>query len=158
MARAQKSAKFDSSSHKEHTNRCERIVFVHFTRSRVQEIFANRVSFARARTKNSFLFRGKQQTTEKKKEGGKFARTTENEQKQTHNHRCDLVPASRACPKRTSCRERLESSLPSSFTRSRVVGYRGSDRLLFFYANENFFPFCEGSEKQLFFSFDSFPH
>ena len=120
MARAQKSAKFDSPSHKEHTNRCERIVFVRFTRSRVREIFANRVSSARAHTKILSSFAGNNKQL-KKKEGGKFARTTENEQKQTHNHRCDLVPASRACPKRTSCRERLESSLPSSFTRSRVL-------------------------------------
>jgi hypothetical protein len=127
MARAQKSAKFDSSSHKEHTNRCERIVFVHFTRSRVQEMFANRVSFARAHKKKFFPL--SRNSNNNRKERGGNLRATENEQKQTYNHRCDLVPASRACPKRTSCRERLESSLPSSFTRSRVVG-RGSDRLL----------------------------
>ena len=89
---------------------------------------------SRARTKKFFPL---SRETEKKE--GENLRATENEQKQTYRHRCDLVPASLACPKRTSCRERLESSLPSSFTRSRVVG-RGSDRLLF-YRPKFFFPF-----------------
>jgi len=39
-----------------------------------------------------------------------------------------------------------------------LLGIGGVTDSCSFTRTKNFFPFCEGSEKQLFFSFDSFPH